>query len=150
MTSDLQSPHMAETILVPTDGSEPSTEALEYAFETYPDARITALHVIPVPGGYWAAFGDPGREIPNYERAQEHAEEVLEEARAVAEAHDYDLDTETLTGKPERAIVTHAEEGGFNAIVIGSHGRDGVSRLLLGSVTETVVRRSPVPVVVVR
>jgi len=141
---------MTEQILVPIDGSDPSTEALAYAMETYPGATITALHVIPVPEGYWAAFGDPEEEIPGYDRAREHAREVLAAARETAEDRGREIETETLTGKPERAIVNHAEEGGFDAVVIASHGRDGISRLLLGSVTETVVRRSPVPVVVVR
>jgi nucleotide-binding universal stress UspA family protein len=148
-TADVRS-RMTERILVPIDGSEPSTEALDYAMDTYSDARVTALHVIPVPEGYWAAFGDPEKEIPGYDRAREHATEVLDDARETAAERGREIDTETLTGRPERAIVNHAEEGGFNAIVIASHGRDGISRLLLGSVTETVVRRSPVPVVVVR
>ncbi|WP_409348395.1 universal stress protein [Natronorarus salvus] len=44
--------------------------------------------------------------------------------------------------------MNHVEEGDFGAIVIASHGRDGISRLVLGSVTGTAVGRSPVPVVV--
>ncbi|WP_331234791.1 universal stress protein [Natronorarus salvus] len=43
---------MVERLLVPTDGSEPSTEASVYALDTHPGARITALHGIPVPEGY--------------------------------------------------------------------------------------------------
>jgi len=53
-------------------------------------------------------------------------------------------------GRPARAIEECAEEAAVDHVVIGSHGRDGIARILLGSVAETVVRRSPVPVTAVR
>jgi nucleotide-binding universal stress UspA family protein len=56
----------------------------------------------------------------------------------------------TEIGRPSRAIVEYAEEHDIDHIVMGSHGRSGVTRILLGSVAETVVRRSPVPVTIVR
>ena len=57
---------------------------------------------------------------------------------------------ETVDGKPAREIVSYAEKGDVDHIVMGSRGRSGLSRLLLGSVAETVVRRAPTPVTVVR
>ena len=80
----------------------------------------------------------------------ENAESLLESARSVAEERDATVSTETVRGTPARRIVEFAEEEGVDQIVIGSHGRSGVSRVLLGSVAEQVVRRSPVPVTVVR
>jgi nucleotide-binding universal stress UspA family protein len=57
--------------------------------------------------------------------------------------------TETLTGLPARQIVAHARRAGVDLIVVGTHGRTGVSRALLGSVAEAVVRRAPCRVLTV-
>ena len=141
---------MADRVLVPYDGSPPSNKALEYAFETFPEASVTALHVVQVPESHVAILEGPELRPPLTEKAREHATEILEEATRLATAHDRELDTEMVTGKPERRIVDYATEIGHDTIVIGSHGRTGVSRILLGTVSEDVVRRAPMPVVVVR
>ncbi|MFB6177175.1 MAG: universal stress protein, partial [Halobaculum sp.] len=60
------------------------------------------------------------------------------------------VETDTAVGRPASAIVEYAETNEVDHLVLGSHGRTGVSRLLLGSNAEKVVRRSPVPVTVVR
>ncbi|WP_293029399.1 universal stress protein [Natronococcus sp.] len=141
---------MSDRILVPYDGSEPAGHALEFAFETFADADVTALHVIQIPEGYWGAFEGPDISPPVTEKAREYAEELLEPARELAAEHDRDLDTEIRSGKPDDQIVECAEGEGYDVVVVGSHGREGISRVLLGSVAESVVRRSPTPVVVVR
>ena len=141
---------MNERILVPYDGSPPSAKALEYAFETFSDPEITALYVVPTPEGYWAAFEDPEDRIPNVDEARERGREILAEAESIASDHDATLDTDVALGKPNRIIVDRAEDEDYDTIVIGSHGREGVSRVLLGSVAESVVSRAPVPVLVVR
>lgn len=139
---------MSNRILVPYDGSDPAETALEYAFEKFPDAAVTALYVVPVPEGYWPAFG--AAEEIDIERGRERGGELLEEATTIAQESNRDLETEVDTGKPDQVIVSRAEDEGYDTVVIGSHGREGVSRILLGSVAENVVRRSPTPVVVVR
>ncbi|WP_394741918.1 universal stress protein [Natronococcus roseus] len=142
---------MSDRILVPYDGSEPAGYALEFAFETFPDADVTALHVIQIPEGYWGTFEGPGVRPPVTEKAREYADELLEPARELAADRGRDLETEILAGKPDDRIVEYAEEEeGYDAIVMGSHGREGITRVLLGSVAENVVRRSPTPVVVAR
>ncbi|ADJ14976.1 universal stress protein [Halalkalicoccus jeotgali] len=133
-------------ILVPIDDSDQSRAAIKYADVTFPDAEITAIHVIPVEG-YWAAFADDPEVMPGYEQARDHAEELFEEARGRI---DSGIDTRITTGNPAREIVDFAGKGGFDAVVIGSHGRTGATRVLLGSVAEAVARRSPVPVTIVR
>jgi len=60
------------------------------------------------------------------------------------------VETATEVGQPSRTIVAYAQEHDLDHVVIGSYGRKGLSRVLLGSVAELVVRRSPVPVTVVR
>lgn len=134
---------MAETILVPVDDSERSTEALEFALENDPDARFVVIHVHePVYGESLAA--------QETETERTGAEELFEEARALAEERGVELETVTGEGTPSEAIVEYAENNPVEKIVIGSHGREGASRVLLGSVAENVTRRSPVPVTVVR
>jgi nucleotide-binding universal stress UspA family protein len=60
------------------------------------------------------------------------------------------LETEIVMGRPARAIVEFAEANEVDGIVLGSHGRDRVAQVLLGSTAETVVRRAPCPGTVVR
>jgi nucleotide-binding universal stress UspA family protein len=132
-------------ILVPVDESEQSHEALRYAHETFPHAEITALHVIAA-DSYWTAFADDSVAVPGYERARKRAEALLDASRNETP----EIETRIETGSPAHEIVDYAGKGGFDAVVIGSHGRTGAARILLGSVAETVARRSPVPVTIVR
>ena len=142
---------MAKHILVPMDGSPQSDDALAFALTEHADAAITLLTVIdPVEGGYSTPVSTPGSSEEWYRAAKEDAEELFEEARELAGDRAAPLDHEIETGRPANVIVEYAEEHGIDQIVMGSHGREGVSRILLGSVAETVVRGSPVPVTVVR
>lgn len=142
---------MANRILVPVDESDQSRTAFEYALEVHPDASMTVLHVID-PRDFRTYGGIEGwidmEQIAEQQR--EHAKRIVEEARERAADRDVTVSTEVVTGKAPRVIVDYAAEHGFDQVVIGSHGRSGVSRVLLGSVAERVVRRSPVPVTVVR
>ena len=141
---------MTKRLLVPLDESPQAETAVEYALTEFPDAEITLLHVIdPVDGGHAVRTGVPVAGEEWYETAREDAEELFERARALAEEHGATAETATDVGRPARTIVEFAD-GEFDGIVMGSHGRSGVSRILLGSVAETVVRRSSVPVTVVR
>lgn len=137
-------------IVVPYDGSEQSRKALDHTLEQYEDATITLLHVLDfVEAGYDAPpeAALPGYWSEWYEEAEDRAQELLEEAEAEAGR---ELETETVVGRPARAIIEYVEENEVDAVVMGSHGREGISRVLLGSVAETILRRSPVPVTIVR
>lgn len=143
---------MARRILVPIDGSQPAYEAFEYAVRELPDATLVALTVSnPAEmstGGTemgMASYADEWMEIE-----EQRAKERFERVGAIAEEHGVAAETETVVGRPARAIVEFAEDHDVDGIVMGSHGRDGVSRLLLGSVAESVIRRAPCPVTVVR
>jgi nucleotide-binding universal stress UspA family protein len=138
---------MADRILVPVDGSPQSEEALSFALSEWPEADVTLLHVIdPVEAGYSASVMPSGSE-EWYKRAREGSREIFEQAR---ETYDREFSTRTEVGRPSRTIVEAAADIDADHVVIGSHGREGVQRVLLGSVAEHVVRRSPVPVTVVR
>ena len=141
---------MADRILVPYDGSALSNRALEFALEEFPGSEVSVLHVVEIPGGELAEIIGPELRPPLSERADKYAADLLEDATAVAEEYDRRIETEVDRGRPENRIVEHAADGAYDVLVVGSHGREPLSRALLGSVAETVVRRSPIPVVVVR
>lgn len=136
-----------ERVVVPFDDSEPARVALAYAAEQHPDAEITALYGVYPPSEVTGAGETALGDIEDWaDQLDEHTEEVLADAAAEV---DRDIETETVSGNPAAAIVEYAEDNADH-IVMGSHGRDGLSRLVMGSVAETVVRRSPTSVTVVR
>lgn len=143
---------MTKHVLVPLDGSESSWDAVSYAFEQYDGERITVLHVVdPIEGTY---TGSDDYDSAAFDRAVERGEELCEEAKAMLEEAGLDSSTifETVveTGRPSHTILEVADERDADHIVMGSHGRSGLSRILLGSVAETVARRASVPVTIVR
>ena len=141
---------MPDTVLVPMDGSSKAEEALAYALDTY-DADVTVLFVADLGMNAPSLEGVPGAASADLEAAaREQAEPVFETATERAAEHDAPLDTAFEIGTPANTIVDYADTGGFDEIVIGTHGRTGAGRVLLGSVAETVARRSPVPVTIVK
>lgn len=141
---------MLRKVLVPIDDSRQSMAALEYALGEYPGGDITALHVIRSdrPG----AHGDGGFFYTEeyLEQAQEQVNELLETAREKAAERGVEIETVLTRGAPARRINEFIDENEVDHVVIGSHGRSGASRILLGSVAEKVIRRSSVPVTVIR
>ncbi len=136
-------------VLVPLDGSDPSWTALDYALEQHPNEDVVVMHVVnPVAGLY------SGEGFSDYEQlisaGEERAERLFDEARETATEASVAIDTETRIGNPTEMILECVEDLDIDQIVIGSHGRSGVSRVLLGSVAEAVIRRSSVPVTIVR
>lgn len=131
-----------EHVLVPIDGSESAWTAFEYVMRQHADGPIVVLHVVdPSEGNYARQAG---------ERPKERSTELLETAVERADAAGVEIETDTTTGSPADAILDYTEDTEIDHVVMGSRGRSGLSRLLLGSVAETVVRRAPVPVTVVR
>ncbi len=133
-------------ILVPTDFEEASQRALAMALELARvcDSRITLLHVWSIPNvGYAEALTWPIDDLQN--AARKSLDEAIESTRKVHPK------TEGLLreGLEWRLILDVATEQGCDLIVMGTHGRRGLPRLVLGSVAEKVVRLSPVPVLTV-
>ena len=142
-------------VLVPLDDSPMAQHALEQALADYPDADLHLLHVIDFVDAGYAASPDAG--MGGYldeweEAARDRADKLFEDATSTAEAAGFagDVHTTVEIGPPSRTIVEYASEHDIDYVVMGCHGRSGVSRVLLGSVAESVVRRSPCPVLVVR
>jgi len=144
-------------VLVPMDGSPLSKRALHIALSEYPDADVTVLHVInPAQPGYsypieFETEEEPLHGSPEwYERSDELADTLFEEVRDIVEDYGADVETKKTVGEPGRAIIDYTRRHDIDQIVIGSHGRDEEDQSFLGSVTETVVFRSPVRVLLVR
>ena len=149
---------MTDHVLIPFDGSPQSEKALAHALDG-PDGSLTLLTVInpfdvdPERFGLQSPTGIsgfPGYSPEWYDEVRAAARERLEEAAERVESEGRACSTAVRMGQPARQIVVYAEEHDVDEVVIGSHGRSLVSRVLLGSVAEKVVRRSPVPVTVVR
>jgi len=140
-----------DRILSPVDFSEYSGPALERAvwLGKWFEARVEVLHVIPFEPFAAPSFGaipDPtaSDQITGEHRAQ--ATRSLAELVAPFLGDGVPIETKLLGGEPWRAIVAEAEDLPADLLVIGTHGRGGFERLLLGSVTEKVMRRAPCPV----
>lgn len=139
---------MRKRILVAFDGTDQAVDALEYAAAEWPDAELVLLYVIdPAEAGVSAARGVPSGAEEWFERSKAEAEGTLADGAALV---DRSVETVTEVGRPSEAIVEFATGADVDLVVIGSHGRKGISRMVLGSVAEEVVRSSPVPVTVVR
>ncbi|MBL8868189.1 MAG: universal stress protein [Planctomycetaceae bacterium] len=129
-------------ILCPVDFSECSLRAAEYAFGLAQRCRATVeiVHVWQ-PGGKGAEFRGPMSAYVGEEAEVGRALERIRPAFAdVACRH------HLLVGDPADEIVTLAIEHQIDLIVIGTHGRTGLSRWILGSVAETILRKAPCPV----
>jgi universal stress protein A len=142
-------------ILVPVDFSEPSQAALAYAAELAKSfgAVVDVLHVWEVPSFL------PARQLAVEGSADQALVDIVKESSEshlnafVAEATKRGVavhDSMAELGTPAHTIVERATEGGYDLIVIGTHGRTGVSRVLIGSVAERVVRHARCPVLSVR
>lgn len=145
---------MTKRILVAVDGSEEAVNAARFAASEWPDAEITLLHVInPADSTTGAEGGFPGAVDQWYENARNRGERLLSEAAAAVDA---DVDTRLELGRPTATILDVAngdvddDADPFDHVVLASQGRTGLSRVVLGSVAEGVVRRADMPVTVVR
>ncbi|WP_435365921.1 universal stress protein [Haloarchaeobius sp. DYHT-AS-18] len=137
-----------ERLLVPTDGSECAIRATEHATDLA-EAVGGDLHAINVvdttvaPGGVESGFI-----TGELEAAGEQALETMQ--NHVQAGGSVTVHTSVVHGPPYRAIIDYADEHDVDCIVMGTHGRTGLDRYLLGSVTERVVRLAEVPVISVR
>ncbi|MHB1872191.1 MAG: universal stress protein [Steroidobacteraceae bacterium] len=145
---------MYKRILVPVDGSPTAAQGLSEAIKLARDqsAAILVMHVVDewrVAAGDIAAVNlDAGAKA-----LREAGAELLKEAEAQARAAGVSVETVLLEelGTPVgECIVQRARQWSADLIVCGTHGRRGISRLLLGSSAEYLVRHTPVPILLVR
>jgi len=147
---------MFKHILVPTDGSELSQatarRAIEFARET--GARITLFFAKPeYPIAYFGegALIDPTTPEKFAELADQQATEYLGEVRKLCDEAGVECGAVSVTSDvPYEAIIEAADKAGCDLIFMASHGRRGISGLLLGSETNKVLTHSKIPVLVYR
>lgn len=144
---------MYDSILVPTDGSPHADAAIEHALdlaERY-DATLHALYVVDISYPY-ADFGAAG---VNWDAVTEAQEGQGEQATAVIRERGVEqaipVETEVRQSTSIHGpILDYVEDNDIDLIVMGTHGRRGLDRYLLGSVTEKIVRLADVPVLTVK
>lgn len=140
---------MNDRILVPLNDSEPARHALVEALEVFGGrSEFVVFHVIELDHLTHGGSGLAADELEDTRR--EAASELFDEAQATAD--DYGVTLETLVGKGDaaEAIVDAADSHDVDHVVMGSHARSGLPRILVGSVAESVVRNAPVSVTISR
>ncbi|MET3793560.1 universal stress protein [Aquamicrobium terrae] len=149
---------MYSHILIATDGSELAQKGIDHGLSLAKALSAKVIFVMvtepfPIAAGATASGWVAGpNDISRYEEGQkEFAGGLLEKARAAAEKMGVEAKVVHVADRwPADAIIEVAEEHGSNLIVMASHGRRGLGRLLLGSQTVEVLTHSKVPVLVVR
>lgn len=149
MVHDGERGSMYDRILVPTDGSDGVDRVLDEAVELaeLTGATIHGLYVVDardystLPEAKWLSIA---------EELESAGERALETVTERAEAAGVDVETDIDRGVPHEQILDTASETDADIVAMGTHGRSGLNRFLLGSVTEKVVRGADVPVLVVR
>lgn len=140
---------MYDDILVPTDGSEPMADVIDRAVDlaTQYDATVHALFVVNSD-----PLGTIDVEIREHaiDSLEKRGKSAVEAVTDAAEEAGVDSTTTVERGIPSKEIVEYAEDRGIDMIVMGTHGRTGLSHFLLGSVAEKVIRQASVPVFLVR
>jgi nucleotide-binding universal stress UspA family protein len=133
-----------KTILFATDLSVYADYAFQLARSLARDhgSRLIILHVVPPPVAHGEVVAR--RQEPNY------YDELGQWLRRYQAGEGIPVENRIEDGDPARVIVQVAEDAGVNLIVVGTHGRSGVGRLLMGSVAEHVVRRAKCPVLTVK
>jgi nucleotide-binding universal stress UspA family protein len=141
---------MYDRILVPTDGSTETERAVEHAAELAA-AHGAELHAVYVVNS--ATFAGLHMETSwegVSEVLREEGESALDRVEDIAGSYGVEVTTTLLDGSPSKRIVEYAEGDDCDLVVMGTHGRGGIDRLLLGSVAEGVVRACSVPVLTVQ
>ncbi|PHQ37528.1 universal stress protein UspA [Halorubrum persicum] len=142
---------MFDTIVVATDGSDSVRRAVDVAVDVAVrfDAEVHALYVVD--SGEVESTPDEVRDDLR-DALDDHGEDALEQVTDAAIARDADLDitSEVREGRPAPEIAGYAREVDAGVVAMGTRGRHGENRFLIGSVAERVVRTCPIPVLTVR
>lgn len=141
---------MYERILVPTDGSDCADEAVSHALHLAGRYDAT-VHVLFVADTRRAGVSAPAISAADVRKALvDRGEDVTADVKRRATEAGVEAVTAVEEGTPSKVIRRYVESEGVDLVVMGTHGRTGLERHLVGSVAERTVRRSPVPVLTVR
>lgn len=140
---------MYDTILVPTDGSEHARRAASHAAQlaTAFEATVHVLSVVDVAAAS-GPFDAGGVDEEYVSRLQQVSDEAIDDVTSVVGTDS--IHAARREGSPATVVVEYVEENEIDLVAMGTHGRTGIDRFVAGSVTESVLRKSPVPVLTVR
>ncbi|MFB6219645.1 MAG: universal stress protein [Halobacteriaceae archaeon] len=139
---------MYDDILVPTDGSEGTDRVLDHAVEVAAEgATVHGLYVVDREVYLATAKEDQDAVIEELRTEGERAVDAVADAAGAA---GLDAETAVVDGVPHRAVLEYVDEAAIDLVVMGTHGRSGRDRVVMGSVTERVVGSADVPVLTVR
>ncbi|HOW15698.1 universal stress protein [Methanosarcina sp.] len=138
-------------ILIATDGSETANEAADFGIEMVgcSGAKVYAVYVIDTTP-YRSVSLDKiwsKETLEEFERAGHEATSYIEK---IGKAAGIEVESRVLRGNPAEKIISFAEDNNIDMIIVGSLGKGGYERLVLGSVSEKIVRHAKIPVLVVR
>lgn len=142
---------MYKKILMPTDGSAASQKAIEQGLEVAKSvgAEVTFLYVLEnMSSSFWISPESVPYGIELMEDLKKVGRDALDKANQLAQAAGVKAETRLIEGKPTDTILQEAKN--CDLIVMGTHGRSGLDRWMLGSVTDAVLHRSEKPVLVLR
>jgi nucleotide-binding universal stress UspA family protein len=151
--TNIQENAMYQSILVPLDGSEPSHNGLKHAIDIARDSKAT-LHLVHVIDSFPLMFelSSQGSFESMNQSLRRWAEGMLETGRRQAAEQGVKAEVvlrELTQGRVSDVLIDVAKEASCDLIVLGTHGRRGLRRLMLGSDAEAVARTSTVPVLLV-
>lgn len=131
---------MFKNIMVPTDGSEFASKAEDVAIEMAKkfDSKVVAVHVID------------DKLIYPFEVLEEEGKSILKKVQEKGEKNSVKVDEVLLVGNPTRDMKKIAEKVGADIIVIGTHGKTGLEKLIMGSVAESTLKTVKVPVLLLK
>jgi len=143
MVSPLQEESMYKDILVPTNGSQGAKDALEHSIEIASqwDATLHTLYVVDT---------RLARSGPLLETLRDEGRKAVRDVEVAGTQAGLTVVTEIGEGNPHEEILDYISKHGIDMVIMGTHGRTGLDRAVMGSVAERVVRRSPAPVLTVR
>lgn len=150
---------MIDTVLVPTDGSDPANKAIAFAIRLLENSscRVSLLCVVEeaVYSAFWSdGIVAPEVVVPSPEQLRKEldlkAEGMLEESLKPLRDAGIEAVPKVRFGNPASEILQEAEEGAYDMVVMGSHGRGTLGNFLMGSVSHRVAHHAKCPVLIVR
>ncbi|MEW6554123.1 MAG: universal stress protein [Actinomycetota bacterium] len=150
---------MIDKVLLPTDGSDTAEKAIAFAAKLFANTpcKITLLSVVEEP--VYSAFWSDGLIAPEVlmpppeelrEELDKRAEEMLAESARPLRDAGLEVMPRIRFGNPAAEVLQEEEEGGYDMIVMGSHGRGALGGFLMGSVSNRVTHHAKCPVLIVR
>jgi nucleotide-binding universal stress UspA family protein len=148
-------------IMIATDGSDCSVLAANRGIELarLSGGTVYAVHVVPtaylfpMDGDYFSSMGVNPYWEPMYETMygalNKQGQQTVDSVKGLGEAKGIKVEPILLEGHPAEELIRYAEEQGMDIVIMGTHGKKGLDRLILGSVAENLVRHSKVPIMVV-